>query len=187
MEPFAVASSSAASAHSQGPPQPVAVSSTLPANASPNGRTPGGGHNNDHSENDTCSPSKNGGRLNRKNRLSVESLTCPSCGKVCSNKSKYLRHKSTHSEDRPYSCPQCKKGFKWVEYLSKHMKQQHPNSTLGKCTVVNILMITNSSLCWLLVTPTPVDTAGTIANSPQAVTSTPSEGNNVVGIKLMGK
>lgn len=132
MESFTVHSSSGASAHSQGPPQPVSTSSTLP-NASPNGRTPGGPDNDEqNNENETCNLSKDGGRLTRRNRLSVESLTCPSCGKVCSNKSKFMRHRSTHSEDRPYSCPQCKKGFKWVEYLSKHMKQQHPNSTLGE-------------------------------------------------------
>ena len=131
MEPFNEGGSSAASAPTQGPPQPVAISSTLP-NASPNGSTPGGLDNEQQaSENETSSPFKDGGRVNRRNRLSVESLTCSSCGKVCSNKSKYMRHLSTHSEDRPYSCPLCKKGFKWVEYLSKHMKQQHPNSTLG--------------------------------------------------------
>lgn len=133
MEPFNVTSSPGASAPTQGPPQPVSIiSSTLP-NASPNGRTPSGVDNEQQSsENETCSPSKDGGRVARKNRLTVESLTCPSCGKVCSNKSKYMRHLSTHSEDRPYSCPLCKKGFKWVEYLSKHMKQQHPNSSLGE-------------------------------------------------------
>ena len=132
MESFNEDSSSAASAPAQRPPQPVAISSTLP-NASPDGSTPGGLDSElQSSENETNSPFKDGVKIIRKNRLSAESLTCPSCGKVCSNKSKFLRHLSTHSEERPYSCPLCKKGFKWVEYLSKHMKQQHPNSVLSE-------------------------------------------------------
>jgi len=94
MESFNEDSSSAASAPAQGPPQPVAISSTLP-NASPDGSTPGGLDGElQSSENETNSPFKDGVRIIRKNRLSVESLTCPSCGKVCSNKSKYLRHLS---------------------------------------------------------------------------------------------
>lgn len=137
MEQFTAGSVPGASAQiSPGPPQPVSTSSSLP-NASPNGGTPSRlDANQQSSENETCSPGKDGARVIRRSRLSVESLTCPSCGKVCSNKSKFMRHKSTHSEDRPYSCPLCKKGFKWVEYLSKHMKQQHPNSSLceyGTC------------------------------------------------------
>jgi len=150
MESFTVDSSPGASAHlSQGPPQPVSISSSL-SNASPNGRTSSGPDNEQqNSENETSSPPKNGGRITRRNRLSVESLTCPSCGKVCSNKSKYMRHRSTHSEDRPYSCPLCKKGFKWVEYLSKHMKQQHPNSSLSKLLfMVMIMYICTTRYCY---------------------------------------
>ena len=131
MEPIILETNPAASAHTQGPPQAVSISSTLP-NASPNGRASGGDNELQGNENETSSPTKDTGRTPRKNRLSVENLTCSSCGKVCSNKSKYMRHLSTHSEERPYSCPLCKKGFKWVEYLSKHMKQQHPNTALGE-------------------------------------------------------
>ena len=139
MEPIVLETNPAASAPTQGPPQPVSISSTL-TNASPNGRTSGGDNRQKGNENETSSPTRDTVRTPRKNRLSVENLTCTSCGKVCSNKSKYMRHLSTHSEERPYSCPLCKKGFKWVEYLSKHMKQQHPNTSLGKL-LTNVLYV----------------------------------------------
>ena len=51
---------------------------------------------------------------------------CSQCGRECPSKHKLKRHLSTHSEQRPYSCPLCSKTFKWTEYLAKHMRTQHP-------------------------------------------------------------
>ena len=50
---------------------------------------------------------------------------CHICGRECPSKHKLKRHLSTHSEDRPYNCRVCGRSFKWSEYLSKHMRQQH--------------------------------------------------------------
>ena len=134
-------SSSGASAHlSEGPPQAVSLP-TSQNTASPNGRTDNVVcADQSFGAIDTPSPSKDNGRPTRKGRASVENLTCGTCGKVCSNKNKFMRHQSTHSEERPYTCHLCKKGFKWVEYLNKHLKQQHQVNPISELNYIIVFL-----------------------------------------------
>ncbi|XP_023232617.1 zinc finger protein 708-like isoform X1 [Centruroides sculpturatus] len=61
---------------------------------------------------------------------------CKICGKEFNWKANLLRHKSTHSEDRPFKCGICNKGFKWKEKVNTHQKI-HSEERPFKCDICN--------------------------------------------------
>ena len=46
--------------------------------------------------------------------------SCEECGKVCYHLSHFVRHKKTHTGDKPYNCEECGKTFLDLHYLKKH-------------------------------------------------------------------
>lgn len=66
---------------------------------------------------------------------SVESLICPTCGKIFAGnnrngglRSNYNRHLLTHSDIRPYSCTQCDNTFTTSSNLKRHVQRRHPEA-----------------------------------------------------------
>lgn len=56
-----------------------------------------------------------------------QSYTCPCCGKTLKNWKKLWQHQRIHRQRRGrFSCPQCGRGFRFVELYKKHMRE-HPD------------------------------------------------------------
>lgn len=53
------------------------------------------------------------------------SFECETCGKVFSRIYDFKRHQLSHSDEKPYGCPQCGKTFKERSSLNKHVKRMH--------------------------------------------------------------
>ncbi|XP_016295530.1 gastrula zinc finger protein XlCGF8.2DB-like, partial [Sinocyclocheilus anshuiensis] len=49
------------------------------------------------------------------------SFTCTQCGKSFSEKSKFNRHMTVHTGEKPYTCTQCGKGFSQKTNRNRHM------------------------------------------------------------------
>ncbi|XP_023239754.1 zinc finger protein 224-like [Centruroides sculpturatus] len=61
---------------------------------------------------------------------------CKICGKECKLKNSLLRHKLTHSEDRPFKCDICNKSFKCKNQVKKHQKT-HSDERNYSCEICN--------------------------------------------------
>ncbi|XP_044162527.1 oocyte zinc finger protein XlCOF8.4-like [Bufo gargarizans] len=48
--------------------------------------------------------------------------TCSVCGKCFTNKPNFVEHQRIHTGERPYSCPECGKCFTWRSNLGEHQK-----------------------------------------------------------------
>uniref|UniRef100_A0A3B5M4L0 C2H2-type domain-containing protein n=1 Tax=Xiphophorus couchianus TaxID=32473 RepID=A0A3B5M4L0_9TELE len=51
---------------------------------------------------------------------SVEGKICPICGRILPCTADIAKHLRSHSEERPYVCITCEKGFKYKDTLKKH-------------------------------------------------------------------
>lgn len=69
-----------------------------------------------------------------KNEYECRWVGCPRAaeGRAFSQKQKLLRHIQTHTGDRPYVCPECKKRFSESNTLTQHMRT-HTNERPYKC------------------------------------------------------
>ncbi|KAM4523626.1 uncharacterized protein V3H82_001804 isoform 2-T2 [Fundulus diaphanus] len=52
--------------------------------------------------------------------VSVEGKICPICGRILPCNADIAKHLRSHSEERPYVCLTCEKGFKYKDTLKKH-------------------------------------------------------------------
>ncbi|XP_068204537.1 uncharacterized protein [Palaemon carinicauda] len=52
-------------------------------------------------------------------------LVCPLCGKVCSCRSNLNDHVISHSNDKPWRCPDCKIKFKRLWDRNRHIRKKH--------------------------------------------------------------
>ncbi|MEQ2194618.1 hypothetical protein XENOCAPTIV_000530, partial [Xenoophorus captivus] len=52
--------------------------------------------------------------------VSVEGKICPICGRILPCSADIAKHLRSHSEERPYVCIPCDKGFKYKDTLKKH-------------------------------------------------------------------
>lgn len=66
---------------------------------------------------------------------SLENKHCALCGKYFARYVDMERHMKSHSEDRPYSCPYCKKKFKNPYILKRHQSKICKNRGLQKPTI----------------------------------------------------
>ncbi|XP_004381975.1 zinc finger protein 444 [Trichechus manatus latirostris] len=55
------------------------------------------------------------------------SSSCPECGKTATNPAHLLRHRQSHSAEKPHACPECGKAFRRKEHLRRH-RGTHPGS-----------------------------------------------------------
>ncbi|XP_059008416.1 zinc finger protein 444 isoform X2 [Mustela lutreola] len=51
--------------------------------------------------------------------------SCPECGKVALKPAHLLRHRQSHSAEKPHACPECGKAFRRKEHLRRH-RGTHP-------------------------------------------------------------
>lgn len=49
-------------------------------------------------------------------------VSCPECGKSPLKPAHLLRHRQSHSGEKPHACPECGKTFYWREHLVRHRK-----------------------------------------------------------------
>uniref|UniRef100_A0A1A8QVF0 Zinc finger protein 473 n=1 Tax=Nothobranchius pienaari TaxID=704102 RepID=A0A1A8QVF0_9TELE len=52
--------------------------------------------------------------------ISVEGKICPICGRILPCTADIAKHLRSHSEERPFICVTCEKGFKYKDTLKKH-------------------------------------------------------------------
>ncbi|KAM6223540.1 zinc finger protein 444 [Rhynchocyon petersi] len=50
---------------------------------------------------------------------------CPECGKTTAKAAHMLRHRQSHSAEKPHACPECGKAFRRKEHLRRH-RGTHP-------------------------------------------------------------
>lgn len=60
-----------------------------------------------------------------KDGLNPSQYPCETCGKEFSRVYDFKRHQLSHSDEKPYGCPQCGKTFKERSSLNKHVKRMH--------------------------------------------------------------
>ncbi|KAL4832177.1 hypothetical protein H8958_020655 [Nasalis larvatus] len=53
--------------------------------------------------------------------------SCPECGKASLKPAHLLRHRQSHSGEKPHACPECGKAFRRKEHLRRH-RDTHPGS-----------------------------------------------------------
>ena len=53
--------------------------------------------------------------------------SCPECGKTSLKPAHLLRHRQSHSGEKPHACPECGKAFRRKEHLRRH-RDTHPGS-----------------------------------------------------------
>ncbi|XP_074225123.1 zinc finger protein 444 isoform X1 [Camelus bactrianus] len=53
------------------------------------------------------------------------SVSCPECGKASLKPAHLLRHRQSHSGEKPHACPECGKAFRRKEHLRRH-RGTHP-------------------------------------------------------------
>jgi ssDNA-binding Zn-finger/Zn-ribbon topoisomerase 1 len=53
--------------------------------------------------------------------------SCPECGKTPLKPAHLLRHRQSHSGEKPHACPECGKAFRRKEHLRRH-RGTHPGS-----------------------------------------------------------
>ncbi|XP_033701869.1 zinc finger protein 444 isoform X1 [Tursiops truncatus] len=53
------------------------------------------------------------------------SASCPECGKASLKPAHLLRHRQSHSGEKPHACPECGKAFRRKEHLRRH-RGTHP-------------------------------------------------------------
>lgn len=58
-------------------------------------------------------------------KLPSYNYKCDICSKCFSTKSAFDRHKITHTDERPFDCPNCNLKFKRKDHLQSHMKRIH--------------------------------------------------------------
>uniref|UniRef100_A0A667ZCL8 C2H2-type domain-containing protein n=1 Tax=Myripristis murdjan TaxID=586833 RepID=A0A667ZCL8_9TELE len=77
-------------------------------------------------------------------QLSLEGLTdgklCPICSRILPCTADITKHLRSHTEDRPFICVTCEKGFKYKDTLKKHQiihghEEQPSKKVLKVCTV----------------------------------------------------
>jgi len=51
--------------------------------------------------------------------------SCPDCGKASLKPAHLLRHRQSHSGEKPHACPECGKAFRRKEHLRRH-RGTHP-------------------------------------------------------------
>ena len=49
--------------------------------------------------------------------------TCDVCARSFSYQSQLNSHMKTHSDERPFTCPGCRRGFKRPDHLSRHVNK----------------------------------------------------------------
>lgn len=54
-------------------------------------------------------------------------VSCPECGKSSLKPAHLLRHRQSHSGEKPHACPECGKAFRRKEHLRRH-RGTHPGS-----------------------------------------------------------
>ncbi|CAL4181883.1 unnamed protein product [Meganyctiphanes norvegica] len=59
---------------------------------------------------------------------------CTDCGKGFNNLYTMRMHSITHTDDRPFICEICAKGFKVKTYLNEHFREFHSDDKHHKCT-----------------------------------------------------
>lgn len=52
---------------------------------------------------------------------------CPECGKTSLKPAHLLRHRQSHSGEKPHACPECGKAFRRKEHLRRH-RGTHPGA-----------------------------------------------------------
>ncbi|KAK2165518.1 hypothetical protein LSH36_49g07093 [Paralvinella palmiformis] len=57
---------------------------------------------------------------------------CPDCDKVSTSVRDFHRHRTKHSDVRPYICDQCARQFKTQDGLNAHLKQMHSVTLIQK-------------------------------------------------------
>ncbi|XP_044744053.1 zinc finger protein OZF-like [Chrysoperla carnea] len=55
-------------------------------------------------------------------------FVCEDCGKIFPTRNRLTKHKKIHSDERPYKCPICTRGFKQKFDLTNHVKYRHEES-----------------------------------------------------------
>ena len=55
--------------------------------------------------------------------------TCDFCDRTFTRTEHLVRHRRTHTAERPFSCPVCHASFPRLDVQQKHMKRSHPGST----------------------------------------------------------
>uniref|UniRef100_A0A8D1UXF5 Zinc finger protein 444 n=1 Tax=Sus scrofa TaxID=9823 RepID=A0A8D1UXF5_PIG len=55
------------------------------------------------------------------------SASCPECGKASLKPAHLLRHRQSHTGEKPHACPECGKAFRRKEHLRRH-RGTHPGS-----------------------------------------------------------
>lgn len=59
--------------------------------------------------------------------LAPGTVSCPECGKSPLKPAHLLRHRQSHSGEKPHACPECGKAFRRKEHLRRH-RGTHPGS-----------------------------------------------------------
>ena len=60
-----------------------------------------------------------------KDIVSATAFECGTCSKLFARLYDFKRHQLTHTDEKPYGCPQCGKTFKERSSLNKHVKRMH--------------------------------------------------------------
>lgn len=76
-----------------------------------------------HDKEDVGSPPESENSVDLNSSISSENKHCILCGKYFARYVDMERHMKSHSEDRPYSCPFCKKKFKNPYILKRHQSK----------------------------------------------------------------
>lgn len=64
-------------------------------------------------------------RLERGDLMTTSIFVCETCGKEFTRLYDFKRHQLSHTDEKPYHCPQCGKSFKERSSLNKHVKRMH--------------------------------------------------------------